>query len=128
FTLQDKGQYDFIEQGGRIINSYRPRNDPVKASHPNPKSSSPGHINVTFANDAPYGVDFLLNGSGPLSRPLRLERGRHETFDVRLAPGFRPFVRVRQPDGSHQDFPLQIQDQHYRLRRTPQNRVVAVAE
>lgn len=85
-------------------------------------------IAVTFTNDAPYGVDFSLNGSGPISQPIRLERGQAQTFNLKLATGFDPYIRLRQPDASFQNFSLPLRDQRYRIRRTPQNRVVNVAE
>jgi hypothetical protein len=90
--------------------------------------TGPSKIVVTFTNDAPYGVDFFVNGSGPLSRPLRLERGQSGTFNLVLASGFSPYVRIRQPNGSYQDFSLPLRDQRYRFQQTPQNQVVNAFE
>ncbi len=83
---------------------------------------------VTFTNDAPYRVDFFLNGSGPLSRPLAVEPRRSVTFNLAVSREFSPYVRIRQPDGSSQDFSLSRHDQRYRFRRTQANRVVNVQE
>lgn len=89
---------------------------------------TPGMVVVTFTNDAPYGVDFFLNGSGSLSKPLRLERGSTQAFNLKLAEGVDPYIRVRQPDGSFRNFQIPPRDRRYRLRRTSENRVVSVAE
>ena len=82
---------------------------------------------VTFTNDAPYRVTFVLNGSGPLSRSLAVEPGHSGTFNLAVSR-VSPYVRIRQPDGSSQDFALARRDQRYRFRRTPANRVVNIHE
>ena len=93
-----------------------------------PRPSAATSYAVTFTNDAPYKVNFFLNGSGPLSRQLSVEPGRSQTFSLVVSREFSPYVRIRQPDGSAQDFSLSRRDQRYRFHRTPANRVVNTNE
>ncbi|QEH34615.1 hypothetical protein OJF2_31560 [Aquisphaera giovannonii] len=70
---------------------------------------------VSFKNDAPYGVDFRLNGSGPLSTVIHVDPRGSKRFNFDLAAGFKPYVRLRQPDGSWFDYRLLAESGDYRF-------------
>ena len=81
---------------------------------------------LTLVNQAPYGVDFAVDGVGKLSRPLRLEQGKSQTYDFIVASGFHPYARVRQPDGTFHNYGLDNDIRKYRFVRTNENKVIMV--
>lgn len=81
---------------------------------------------LTISNEAPYGVDFAVDGVGKLSRPLRIEPNKSQTYDFIVAKDFAPYARVRQPDGSFHNYILDNDVHSYRFVRTSSNKVIIV--
>ena len=80
-------------------------------------------INVRFSNHALVAVDFALNGNGNLSEFFKVPAGQTVAYNLNVAAGFKPFLRIKQPAGGFQDFSLDLESKQYHFRQQ-NNRIV----